>query len=107
VLLKNRQPETENEGIDLRTRASAKDYHIEEHKRWQMRRQMFPQLRDDTVIFANWNQLYKVRLFAGCREAKEPEDRIRVLLKNRQPETENEGIDLRQLESTLQGKYQL
>lgn len=33
---------------------------IEEHKRWQMRRQMFPQLRDDTVIFANWNQLYKV-----------------------------------------------
>lgn len=33
---------------------------IEEHKRWQMRKQMFPQLRDDTVIFANWNQLYKV-----------------------------------------------
>lgn len=33
---------------------------IEEHKRWQMRKQMFPQLRDDTIIFANWNQLYKV-----------------------------------------------
>ncbi|GAA5882402.1 hypothetical protein JCM3774_004299 [Rhodotorula dairenensis] len=36
---------------------------IEEHKRWQMRRQMFPQLRDDTVIFANWNQLYKIDPF--------------------------------------------
>ncbi|GAA5980516.1 hypothetical protein JCM10908_001676 [Rhodotorula pacifica] len=36
---------------------------IEEHKRWQMRRQMFPQLRDDTIIFANWNQLYKIDPF--------------------------------------------
>lgn len=38
---------------------------IEEHKRWQMRHQMFPQLRDDTVIFANWNQLYKVSQISG------------------------------------------
>lgn len=39
---------------------------LEEAKRLQMRRHMFPNLRDDTVIFANWNQLYKVRpAFAG------------------------------------------
>ncbi|GAA6052315.1 hypothetical protein JCM3770_007247 [Rhodotorula araucariae] len=36
---------------------------LEEHKRWQMRREMFPALRDDTVIFANWNQLYKIDPF--------------------------------------------
>ncbi|BGP45059.1 hypothetical protein JCM10450v2_000876 [Rhodotorula kratochvilovae] len=36
---------------------------LEEHKRWQMRRQMFPTIRDDTVIFANWNQLYKIDPF--------------------------------------------
>lgn len=35
---------------------------IEEDKRWKMRKQMFPDIRDDTVIFANWNQLYKVNL---------------------------------------------
>lgn len=34
---------------------------IEEDKRWKMRKQLFPHLRDDTFIFANWNQLYKVR----------------------------------------------
>lgn len=39
---------------------------LEEAKRLQMRRQMFPNLRDDTVIFANWNQLYKVRLAFRC-----------------------------------------
>lgn len=33
---------------------------IEEDKRWKMRKQIFPNIRDDTVIFANWNQLYKV-----------------------------------------------
>jgi hypothetical protein len=33
---------------------------IEEDKRWKMRKEMFPAIRDDTVIFANWNQLYKV-----------------------------------------------
>ncbi|GAA6060386.1 hypothetical protein JCM10212_004639 [Sporobolomyces blumeae] len=36
---------------------------IEEDKRWAMRRQMFPDIRDDTVIFANWNQLYKIDPF--------------------------------------------
>lgn len=32
----------------------------EEMRRWKMRRDMFPDLSDDTVIFANFNQLYKV-----------------------------------------------
>ncbi|EGG05815.1 family 41 glycosyltransferase, partial [Melampsora larici-populina 98AG31] len=32
----------------------------EEVRRWKMRREMFPDLSDDTVIFANFNQLYKV-----------------------------------------------
>lgn len=40
---------------------------IEEDKRWRMRRGIFPNIRDDTFIFANFNQLYKVRclLFAS------------------------------------------
>ncbi|KAK4054753.1 hypothetical protein OIV83_000677 [Microbotryomycetes sp. JL201] len=33
---------------------------IEESKRWKMRRAIFPNLADDAVIFANWNQLYKI-----------------------------------------------
>ncbi|KAK4058157.1 hypothetical protein OIO90_000896 [Microbotryomycetes sp. JL221] len=36
---------------------------IEEDKRWKMRKAMFPQLADDTIIFANWNQLYKIDPF--------------------------------------------
>ncbi|ORY72723.1 hypothetical protein BCR35DRAFT_307496 [Leucosporidium creatinivorum] len=36
---------------------------IEEDKRWKMRKQIFPNIRDDTVIFANWNQLYKIDPF--------------------------------------------
>ncbi|KAL1915529.1 uncharacterized protein VTP21DRAFT_6653 [Calcarisporiella thermophila] len=33
---------------------------IEQDKRWKMRRELFPGLRDDTFIFANFNQLYKI-----------------------------------------------
>ncbi|GAA5992692.1 hypothetical protein JCM11641_004994 [Rhodosporidiobolus odoratus] len=36
---------------------------LEEDKRLQMRKSMFPNIRDDTVIFANWNQLYKIDPF--------------------------------------------
>ncbi|KAM0793060.1 hypothetical protein ACM66B_000546 [Microbotryomycetes sp. NB124-2] len=36
---------------------------IEEDKRWKMRRALFPSLPDDAVIFANWNQLYKIDPF--------------------------------------------
>lgn len=32
----------------------------EESRRWRMRRELFPHLNDDTVIFANFNQLYKI-----------------------------------------------
>lgn len=36
----------------------------EQSRRWQMRKELFPSLPDDTVILANFNQLYKVgRLF--------------------------------------------
>ncbi|KAM0724195.1 hypothetical protein Q7P37_000077 [Cladosporium fusiforme] len=42
----------------------AKDNHTswneEQHRRWQMRKELFPRLSDDTIIFANFNQLYKI-----------------------------------------------
>lgn len=31
----------------------------EQKRRWQMRRELFPHLSDDTIIFGNFNQLYK------------------------------------------------
>lgn len=36
---------------------------IEEDTRWRMRRALFPRIREDTFIFANWNQLYKIDPF--------------------------------------------
>ncbi|CAO3683703.1 unnamed protein product [Rhizopus stolonifer] len=33
---------------------------MEEDKRWKMRHEVFPNLPDDVVIFANFNQLYKL-----------------------------------------------
>ncbi|KAI8993329.1 glycosyl transferase family 41-domain-containing protein [Pilobolus umbonatus] len=33
---------------------------VEEEKRWKMRHEVFPNLPDDVVIFANFNQLYKL-----------------------------------------------
>lgn len=42
----------------------AKDNHTswdeEQSRRWQMRKELFPQLSDDTIILANFNQLYKI-----------------------------------------------
>jgi len=32
----------------------------EQRRRWQMRKELFPQISDGTVIFGNFNQLYKV-----------------------------------------------
>ena len=32
----------------------------EQKRRWQMRKDLFPQLSDDTIIFGNFNQLYKI-----------------------------------------------
>lgn len=32
----------------------------EQRRRWEMRRELFPHLSDDTVIMGNFNQLYKV-----------------------------------------------
>lgn len=33
----------------------------EQRRRWQMRKELFPTLPDTTIIFGNFNQLYKVR----------------------------------------------
>lgn len=33
----------------------------EQRRRWKMRKELFPELPDDTVILGNFNQLYKVR----------------------------------------------
>ena len=33
----------------------------EQERRWKMRKELFPNLADDAVIFGNFNQLYKVR----------------------------------------------
>ncbi|TQW11185.1 UDP-N-acetylglucosaminyltransferase [Cordyceps javanica] len=40
----------------------------EQDRRWSMRRQLFPELSEDTVILANFNQLYKVTVLN--RQAK-------------------------------------
>ncbi|CAK1361396.1 putative UDP-N-acetylglucosamine--peptide N-acetylglucosaminyltransferase SEC [Cercospora beticola] len=32
----------------------------EQRRRWQMRKELFPQLADDIIIFGNFNQLYKI-----------------------------------------------
>ncbi|KAF2723378.1 glycosyltransferase family 41 protein [Polychaeton citri CBS 116435] len=32
----------------------------EQAKRWQMRKELFPDISDDTIIFGNFNQLYKI-----------------------------------------------
>ncbi|KAF2213292.1 glycosyltransferase family 41 protein [Cercospora zeae-maydis SCOH1-5] len=32
----------------------------EQRRRWQMRKELFPQLSDDIIIFGNFNQLYKI-----------------------------------------------
>lgn len=41
------------------------EWETEEAKRWKMRNEMFPDLDDQTVIFANFNQLYKVTIHAS------------------------------------------
>ncbi|KAI5359019.1 Putative tetratricopeptide-like helical domain superfamily, O-GlcNAc transferase [Septoria linicola] len=35
-------------------------WHDEQSRRWQMRKELFPQLSDDIIIFGNFNQLYKI-----------------------------------------------
>lgn len=32
----------------------------EQHRRWKMRKELFPTLSDDTIIMGNFNQLYKI-----------------------------------------------
>lgn len=35
----------------------------EQSRRWQMRKEIFPELPDNMIILGNFNQLYKVRVF--------------------------------------------
>jgi tetratricopeptide (TPR) repeat protein len=37
-------------------------WEVEQEKRWQMRKELFPTLADDAIILGNFNQLYKVCL---------------------------------------------
>lgn len=37
----------------------------EQKRRWQMRKELFPHISDDTIIFGNFNQLYKVSIHAS------------------------------------------
>lgn len=39
---------------------SVLEWEAEEVKRWKMRKEIFPDIDDQTVIFANFNQLYKI-----------------------------------------------
>lgn len=40
--------------------SEAKVWELEEAKRWKMRRELFPDLPENVIIFANFNQLYKL-----------------------------------------------
>ncbi|KAF2771969.1 UDP-N-ACETYLGLUCOSAMINE--peptide N-ACETYLGLUCOSAMINYLtransferase [Teratosphaeria nubilosa] len=37
-----------------------KSWDEEQKERWRMRQELFPQISDDTIIFGNFNQLYKI-----------------------------------------------
>ena len=39
----------------------------EQKRRWKMRKELFPDLADDTVILGNFNQLYKVQILRSDR----------------------------------------
>ena len=41
----------------------------EQQRRWKMRKELFPDLGDDTIILGNFNQLYKVRLCHHLNDA--------------------------------------
>ena len=58
--------------------AKALSWDDEQKERWRMRKELFPQVTDETIIFANFNQLYKVsssRKWASCSCAKDQPDR--------------------------------
>jgi hypothetical protein len=43
----------------------------EQSKRWKMRKELFPQISDDTIVFGNFNQLYKVSRVTGITETRQ------------------------------------
>ncbi|KAG2176296.1 hypothetical protein INT43_005530 [Umbelopsis isabellina] len=52
--------EGENQSVQIDNIPDTKTWELEESKRWKMRREVFPDLPDDVIIFANFNQLYKL-----------------------------------------------
>lgn len=44
----------------------------EQYRRWKMRKELFPDLSDDTVILGNFNQLYKVSFLIISRKGGSP-----------------------------------
>jgi len=57
------------------TREDTLSWEEEQTKRWQMRKELFPNITDDTVIFGNFNQLYKV--CSSCARVYATTDRYR------------------------------
>lgn len=49
----HRQSAPDAQGVQL-------SWHDEQKRRWKMRKEIFPDLGDDTIILGNFNQLYKV-----------------------------------------------
>jgi hypothetical protein len=39
-------------------------WEAEQARRWKMRKELFPNLRDDAIILGNFNQLYKVTTYS-------------------------------------------
>ena len=54
----HRQSAPDAQGIQL-------NWRDEQKRRWKMRKEIFPELSDDSVILGNFNQLYKVQNIAG------------------------------------------
>ena len=49
-------------------RAPRLTWEEEQANRWKMRKELFPDLKDDTVILGNFNQLYKVCLQSALNQ---------------------------------------
>jgi predicted O-linked N-acetylglucosamine transferase (SPINDLY family) len=52
------------------------DWDEEQRRRWKMRKELFPQISDDTIVFGNFNQLYKVSLISEPGSRIEKTNRV-------------------------------
>jgi predicted O-linked N-acetylglucosamine transferase (SPINDLY family) len=55
------------------------DWEEEQRRRWKMRKELFPQISDDTIVFGNFNQLYKVSRVAEPTSQCEKTNRVRQI----------------------------